>query len=538
MVCSFTWRTSKATDFQKGTTKMMVTIGLLALLLASGFPSLAAGEDCSGATQYLDRDGNCQSCDGKTCPAGQKAKQDCGSGKDLICEPCTDLPAGKTCAKGKEQTCSPCELRDMKTVRECSARLDSVCFGCLDGYFPKANNNQGEVTCIRCDAEKNNRSECMPKNPMIKCAPPDPKQYKAKIEDDQHYKKSQRWTVIAAVALTAAALTVILAIIFLKRKLSKQHGPYHRAPGRDAEAPYTPERRHPAVADRGEESSTLTEESEDDQCRVDPNNKKVKFTKARASSNQSEDGQKLLHSDSKRPKLPKLKMPKRSSVGELEVRVSGSRTSSPGKAVPTPKKGTPSPFPVSDAGENVFSYPAGNQPVNVQPELHVIEDTQEPFVGPTTSQASTPTGSLDLSGQTARLHKDSRPNHTANDYASNLAWCKERASSILLNDDWFTYNIQQNLAVYLDRIPPLSSMPTWRTFFERGFGLTKLDLDGVNTQSVPSPTLALFALLQTRTAKDRHTVKKVLETLDDMMIYDAANYLCKELLKYKQKPKS
>ncbi|XP_019625171.1 PREDICTED: uncharacterized protein LOC109470610 [Branchiostoma belcheri] len=520
---------------------MMVTIGLLALLLASGFPGLAAGEDCSGDSQYLDIDGNCRSCNEKTCPAGQKAKQDCGSGKDLICEPCTDLPSGKTCAKGVERDCISCKRQHKKTARECNAHLDSVCFGCLDGYFPKAR-IQGEVDCIRCDAEKNNRSECMvPENPVIKCAPPDPKQYKAKLEDDQHYKESQRWTVIAAVALTAAAALTVIVAISLKRKLCKPHGPYHRAPGRDPEAPYTPERRHPAVADRVEKSSTLTEESEDDQCRVDTNNKKVKFTKARASSNQSEDGQKLLQSnnvpDSKRPKL-KLKMPKRSSVGELEVRVSGSRTSSPVKAVPTPKKGTPSPFPVSDREENVFSYPAGNQPVNVQPELHVIEDAQEPFVEPTTSQTSTPTGSLDLSGQTARLHKDSRPNHTANDYASNLAWCKERASSILLDNDWFSYNIQQTLAVYLDRLPPLSSMPTWRTFFERGFGLTKLDLDGVNTQSVPSPTLALFAVLQTRTAKDRHTVKKVLETLHDLMLYDAANYLCEELLEYKQKPKS
>ncbi|XP_035682539.1 uncharacterized protein LOC118419953 [Branchiostoma floridae] len=505
-----------------GITKMTFTIGLLTLLLSSGFMGLTAGEDCD-ANKYLDSEGNCQSCSGRTCPAGEKIKEKCGHGKDLICELCTDLPAGQTCARGIQGPCVSCEHQNKKTVRECDARLDSVCYGCLENHFPKVN-NQGEVDCIHCSAETNNRSECS-QHPVIECAPEVADNALPGPEDDRHHKDSQRWAVIAAIAVSAAAaaiLTVILVLVALKKNLCKPHGPYNRAPAHDAENPEQPERR--------EESPALSEESEGEQCQVDENKKKVKFTKAcRTSTNQSEDGQQLLHS--KRPKLSKLKIPKRSSEGEIELHVSGSRTSSPVKAVPSPKKGTPSPYPVSD--DDVFSYPSGNQPVNVQTDRHV-RDAQAPCVGPTTSQASTPTGSLDLSGQTAKIHSDSRavPNNTANDYATKLAWCKDRASSILLDDDWFSYNIQQELAGHLDKIPPSSSMPTWRTFFEK-FGLTKQELDGVNTRYVDSPSLALFEVLQSRNAMYKYTVKKVLESLHNLKLYNAANFLCDELKKSK-----
>ncbi|XP_066288224.1 uncharacterized protein [Branchiostoma lanceolatum] len=352
-------------------TKMLITIGLLTLLLAFGFPVPTAGEDC-GASEYLDRDGICKTCNRRTCQAGEKVKEPCGFGNDLTCEPCTDLPAGKTCAKGNVRDCITCESQNKKTVRECDAYLDRVCYGCLDRYFPKVD-NQGEVHCIDCSAETNNRSECR-ENPVIACAPVIANNALPGPADGRHYKDSQRWIVIAAVAVAAAVifLTVALVLVAFKQKLCKPRGPYLRAPARDAESPDT------TVTESREESSSITEESEDDHCHVEQSSEKVKFTKARKTSrNQSEDGQQLLESR-RHKQLPKLKMPRRStsSEGELEFRVSGSRTSSPVKAVPSPKKGTPSPFPVSDIEETVFSYPKGhgNQPVDVQ-HGHVVPST-------------------------------------------------------------------------------------------------------------------------------------------------------------------
>ncbi|KAI8497920.1 2'-5'-oligoadenylate synthetase [Branchiostoma belcheri] len=125
--------------------------------------------------------------------------------------------------------------------------------------------------------------------------------------------------------------------------------------------------------------------------------------------------------------------------------------------------------------------------------------------------------------QQAGLQKSTRravPNYTATaaDYATKLARCKERASTILLNDDWFNNDIQQKLAVYLDRIQPFSPMLTWKDFFEQ-FGLTRHELDAASSPSVASPTLALFSVLQTR---NRHTVKDLLENLHNLKFYDAS----------------
>eukprot|EP00058_Branchiostoma_floridae_P015390 XP_002600878.1 hypothetical protein BRAFLDRAFT_75837 [Branchiostoma floridae] len=135
-----------------------------------------------------------------------------------------------------------------------------------------------------------------------------------------------------------------------------------------------------------------------------------------------------------------------------------------------------------------------------------------------------------LEEQTAIIHRASR-NNAANDYAIKLAWCKDRASSILLEDDWFSFNIQERLAAVLDTTTThASSIPTWRTFFVQ-FGVTNQDLESVNTRSVNSPSLALFCVLETRNTMYKHTVKTVLEILHNLKLYDAANFLCDELLK-------
>ncbi|XP_078601268.1 uncharacterized protein LOC144876180 [Branchiostoma floridae x Branchiostoma japonicum] len=508
-------------------------IGLLALQVSTDFAVQANDGDC-GVLQYRDSQGICQSCHGRTCQPGHKIVTNCGNGQDVTCEPCTDLEPGHTCASGVVRSCISCEHQNKKQVQECDANHDSICLGCLDNYYPDVVGRK--VYCYHCREDRQNRTECRTAPPDIQTPGKDnddPKVPGAEIRKDKDTKGQDVITPVAITAISAGTLVIVAILFVLWRKPAIfkmcKGRPYEQTAQVDVESP------RPEDSERQDENPT---EEDKAVCHID--GKRVRFLKRQLSSSSTksepEDQERLLEDTSttkSKHRPPKLNLRRTSGVREVNVEVHGARSQSVHDvdATPFPKDGTPSPYPVEE--DDVFLHSSKTtEAVGGCPD--VSDEAEVPVPG--TDMPHTRRESKDLSGQTAKIHST---NNTANKYHTTLALCTKHADTIRLEDEWFNYNIQQKLSVYLDKIQPTPSMPTWRTFFEK-FNLTKIELDGVDTRSVPSPTLALFNMLQKSNpgAENYFTVGDVLRQLDCMKFADAASALCDELLEHINQSKS
>ncbi|CAH1267185.1 TNFRSF19 [Branchiostoma lanceolatum] len=319
-------------------------IGLLVLHVSIDLAVQATEGDCI-ISQYLDSQGVCTSCNGRTCQPGEKIVTPCGKGQDVTCEPCTDLEPDHTCASGTSvRSCISCKSQNKKQVRACDANSDSICEGCLDNHYAKVSGDR--VYCLHCQEDRENRTECQPEPPIIKPSGEGNDDPKLPVKGAKRNDVTTP-VLITVVCVLAIGIFVFIIIIWRKPMMCKGRTYQQTAQG-DVESP------RPQESEGHDESPA---EKDKVLCRIE--GKRVRFKRQLSSSStKSEDEEKLLGDTSmtkRKHRPPKLNLKPSSEVGEVDVHCAGPPSVHGVDAAPFPEDGTPSPFPVEE--EDVFPHP-------------------------------------------------------------------------------------------------------------------------------------------------------------------------------------
>ncbi|XP_078601267.1 uncharacterized protein LOC144876179 [Branchiostoma floridae x Branchiostoma japonicum] len=470
------------------------------LLTVAFMPSAVSAARTCKPWEYLDG-GRCKSCSNRRCEPGQRQVEPCGSGKDVVCEDCVPLAEGYTCQSGAERTCVLCDRQGKKTVRPCDRFSQTVCGGCLEGYFAKAT-PWGKVDCIHCDFDKTNSSDCPVK--VKEKGNQDPETSEEVSQQKTHLQSPGIYTMAAVSVSFGAVMFLLLITAVISARLGLWEKVKHRLK-RHNHTHLSTDNLDPEIAS----STCVSKSNADETCPT--------------SGPSSADRHREPASDVAYHQEKFVAQPASATVCAIPdfpwPLHDGSDEST--KLVDKPDKskdleGTSSPFRITDDESPVFVFPQVTT-------RHVSESSEGPPSSPV----------VVLAGQTAQVHKTTKRtsgnNQTANAYRTKLAKYLQRAYEIQLRNDWFNFDRQQHLSAQLDQIPPAASLPNWRTFFETLGHLEKLDLDSVNNARVDSPTLALFKVLETRNVENMLTVGHVLEALDKTKFTRLVDYLCDEI---------
>ncbi|XP_078682776.1 uncharacterized protein LOC144917075 [Branchiostoma floridae x Branchiostoma belcheri] len=473
------------------------------LLVVAFMPATVKAANTCKEWEYLDG-GRCKICPNRRCEAGQRLVRPCGSGQDMVCEDCSPLAEGYTCVNGVEQTCVLCDVQGKKTVRPCNRFSQTVCGGCLEGYFAVATTNN-KVHCLHCDEDRANNSDC-PVKVEVKKETPAPETAEEVSRKQTHHLDSTATYAMVAGSLAFGAVMFLLLVTVV---LSARYGLGQKIKDK------LKRRNNPQL------SNSLDPETGSGTCISKNGAHEMTRETSGPSSGESrrEDNvgyhQEYLVAQPASASVratPDFPWPVPDSSNANQKLVDKSET-------PEEPQGTSSPFNVTEDEEGregeVFVFP------------EITRTVSESSEGPPSSPV------VVLAGQTAQVHKSTKKtrgsNQTANLYKTKLAKYLQRAHEIPLRDEWFNYDRQQHLSAQLDRIPPAASLPNWRTFFETLGHLEKLDMDSVNNRRVESPTLALFNVLETRNVENMLTVGHVLEALVKTKFAGLVDYLCEEI---------
>ncbi|CAH1267183.1 Hypp3706 [Branchiostoma lanceolatum] len=488
--------------------KLKHIIFFTCLLIVAFMPSVVSAAKTCRAWQYLDGE-QCKSCSNRGCEPGQRILQRCGSGRDVVCEDCSPLAEGYTCEKGVERTCVLCDVQGKKTVRACNRFSQTVCGGCLEGFFAQAT-SWGKVNCIHCDFDKTNNTDCPAKVVLEKPSGKQDPGASEEVSQQQTHLQSPAMYAMVAMSVTFGAVMLLLLITAV---LSTRFGLWQKIKDQL-------KRRHsPQLSDSFDPengSGTCTSKRDAPEARETHG---VNSTENHREPDVGyHQGHFVAHPASAAVlAIPDYPWPVPDSIeGNSNAHQKLLDKSDKSKEL----EGTSSPFRITDDEilEDVFVFPG--------PE--VIRKDSESSEGLPSSPV------VVLAGQTAQVHKSTKKtpgsNQTANAYRTKLAKYIHRAYEIPLRHDWFNFDRQQHLSAKLDQIPPAASLPNWRTFFETLGHLEKLDMDSVNNARVESPTLALFNVLETRNFMNMLTVGHVLEALDKTKFTGLVDYLCDEIM--------
>ncbi|XP_066287336.1 uncharacterized protein [Branchiostoma lanceolatum] len=475
------------------------------LLIVAFMPSAVSAAKTCRTRQYLDGE-QCKSCSNRGCEPGQRILQRCVSGKDVVCEDCSPLAEGYTCEKGVERTCVLCDVQGKKTVRACNKFSQTVCGGCLEGFFAQAT-SWGKVNCIHCDFDKTNNTDC-PVKVVVK-KPSDPGASEEVSQQQTHPQSPAMYAMVAMSVTFGAVMFLLLITAILSTRLGlwqKIKDQLKRRKSPQLSDSFDPENgTGTSKTDALEACETPGANSAENPGELDIGYHQGHFVAQPASAAV------LAIPDFPWPELPRDNIEGSSSAHQKLLDKSDKSKE---------LEGTSSPFRITDdeIPEDVFVFPG--------PEV-IRKDSES-----SESLPSSPV--VVLAGQTAQVYKSTKrtpgSNQTANAYRTKLAKYIHRAYEIPLRHDWFNFDRQQHLSAKLDQIPPAASLPNWRTFFETLGHLEKLDMDSVNNTRVDSPTLALFKVLETRNFMNMLTVGHVLEALDKTKFTGLVDYLCDEIM--------